>query len=60
MTYRNSQIMAGCPVEFGRGICRRAIEPRAWTLPVGYLEGGETMLLADSGIVIEFPEVRVV
>ena len=45
--YQNPQVIAGCVVELDGKIlmCRRAIEPRrrAWTLPAGYMESGETI-----------------
>jgi hypothetical protein len=48
--YENPKVVVGCIPEMDGKIllCRRAIEPRSgkWTLPAGYLENGETEILA--------------
>lgn len=55
--YQNPKIVAGCIPEWQDRIllCRRAIEPRygLWTLPAGFMENGESAVMAAARETLE-------
>lgn len=55
--YQNPKIVAGCVAEWQGKVllCRRAIEPRygLWTLPAGFMENGESAVVAAAREALE-------